>query len=76
MQRRLGQCCEIASDGPRKYHSIVLPIHESLPRTIEELWGLERLGHSSVSDVRSVNREIHEPTVHVTPAHILSGAWV
>lgn len=58
-------CCGIAAggrvpllvltpNGPTGYHSTTPASHYSLLRTIEELWGLEQLGHSGDSNVSSL----------------------
>ncbi len=41
----------IAPDGPKGYRSTTPATHYNLLRTIEDLWGLERLGHSGDAGV-------------------------
>lgn len=59
-------CCDVASggqvpllvltpNGPAGYHATTPATHYSLLRTVEDLWGLDYLGHSGDSDVTSMD---------------------
>jgi hypothetical protein len=59
-------CCDVASggqvpllvltpNGPAGYHATTPATHYSLLRTVEDLWGLDYLGHSGDEDVTSLD---------------------